>query len=322
MKKDNLKNGIAVIGFLIILIFVVTTFCLIFCSKKNATFEPSSSLSEVEQLITEEETIVTTTETSNDVSTKTTTIIEESTTATPVEETTIIETTIETSQEQSLATSQESTSTSVATTTESVSSSTTVLPQAVPATVLRKSVEEIAKEVWKGLWGAGQVRKAKLEAAGYIYKEVQKKVSELGKQYQVGLSASTTIIIKKNTNTVAATSNSTKKNGYQPTQSEILLLQKLVQNEYGADWVSVYDKACIVASIMCQVKDNRFPNTITSCIYRSCVPFGFNPNRAIKITNSVKQAVSYYFNNQNTVFANWNCNSWYGDGRRNHFYRT
>lgn len=43
----------------------------------------------------------------------------------------------------------------------------------------RKSVDTIAREVIKGLWGNGSDRKARLEAAGYNYKEVQSKVNAL-----------------------------------------------------------------------------------------------------------------------------------------------
>ena len=46
-------------------------------------------------------------------------------------------------------------------------------------TTPKKSVEEIAKEVIKGLWGNGQDRKTRLTKAGYDYNEVQKKVNEL-----------------------------------------------------------------------------------------------------------------------------------------------
>ena len=49
---------------------------------------------------------------------------------------------------------------------------------AKPNDVTKKSVEEIAKEVIKGLWGNGQERKAKLAAAGYDYNAVQKLVNE------------------------------------------------------------------------------------------------------------------------------------------------
>lgn len=42
-----------------------------------------------------------------------------------------------------------------------------------------KSITEIAKEVLQGKWGNGQDRKARLEAAGYNYAEVQAKVNTL-----------------------------------------------------------------------------------------------------------------------------------------------
>ena len=42
-----------------------------------------------------------------------------------------------------------------------------------------KSVDEVAKEVVAGKWGNGSDRKAKLEAAGYNYDTVQKKVNQL-----------------------------------------------------------------------------------------------------------------------------------------------
>lgn len=43
----------------------------------------------------------------------------------------------------------------------------------------KKSVDEIAKEVIKGLWGSGEERKKALTDAGYDYAAVQKKVNEL-----------------------------------------------------------------------------------------------------------------------------------------------
>lgn len=44
-----------------------------------------------------------------------------------------------------------------------------------------KSITEIAKEVIAGKWGKGTDRKAKLEAAGYNYKEVQAAVNKMCK---------------------------------------------------------------------------------------------------------------------------------------------
>ena len=43
----------------------------------------------------------------------------------------------------------------------------------------KKSVDTVAREVIKGLWGNGSDRKARLEAAGYNYKEVQSRVKAI-----------------------------------------------------------------------------------------------------------------------------------------------
>ena len=43
----------------------------------------------------------------------------------------------------------------------------------------KKTVDELAKEVIHGKWGAGDERKKLLAEAGYNYDEVQKKVNEI-----------------------------------------------------------------------------------------------------------------------------------------------
>ena len=43
----------------------------------------------------------------------------------------------------------------------------------------KKSVDELARELIQGLWGNGQDRKNRLQAAGYDYNAVQKRVNEL-----------------------------------------------------------------------------------------------------------------------------------------------
>lgn len=43
----------------------------------------------------------------------------------------------------------------------------------------KKSVDAVAKEVVAGKWGNGEDRKKRLQAAGYDYGAVQKKVNEL-----------------------------------------------------------------------------------------------------------------------------------------------
>ncbi|MCI7759799.1 MAG: 1,4-beta-N-acetylmuramidase, partial [[Eubacterium] saphenum] len=44
---------------------------------------------------------------------------------------------------------------------------------------LKKSVDELAREVINGKWSVGAERKALLTAAGYSYEAVQKRVNEL-----------------------------------------------------------------------------------------------------------------------------------------------
>ena len=51
--------------------------------------------------------------------------------------------------------------------------------QAVSAKVVKKSVEEVAREVIAGKWGNGTARKAALEAAGYDFDAVQSMVNEI-----------------------------------------------------------------------------------------------------------------------------------------------
>ena len=54
-----------------------------------------------------------------------------------------------------------------------------VKESAKSATTTKKSNEEIAREVIKGLWGNGITRKLKIAKAGYNYAEIQKRVNEL-----------------------------------------------------------------------------------------------------------------------------------------------
>lgn len=54
-------------------------------------------------------------------------------------------------------------------------------PTNTTTTAKKKSIEEVAKEVLDGKWGNGDDRKKKLQAAGYDYNAVQKKVNELSK---------------------------------------------------------------------------------------------------------------------------------------------
>lgn len=68
-----------------------------------------------------------------------------------------------------------------------------------PETTSKKTVEEIAKEVYAGKWGNGQDRKDRLTAAGYDYAEVQKLVNKLanGESIDVSPKKSVTEIAKE-----------------------------------------------------------------------------------------------------------------------------
>lgn len=55
---------------------------------------------------------------------------------------------------------------------------------AVPSAPAKKSITEIAREVWEGKWGNGQDRIQRLTNAGYNYAQVQARVEELKSEYQ------------------------------------------------------------------------------------------------------------------------------------------
>lgn len=100
---------------------------------------------------------------------------------------------------------------------------------------------------------------------------------------------------------------------------DITLLRKIVSNEYDSDYVPVEEKAKIVASVMNMVKDSRWPNTVEGVLDQTCAPYGFNKYNDHYMSDSIIAAVDYYFENKDTVFADWTCNQWWGDGTWNHF---
>ena len=116
------------------------------------------------------------------------------------------------------------------------------------------------------------------------------------------------------------------KGSYYPTESERILLVNLVAREYGADWISVEEKAKVVAVVMNRVNSSQFPNDIWSVIhqsgqfedcYTSC--WGLSDTYySYQVTDSVIQAVDYYFNN--TWAFDSNIMYYYGDGSYNYFY--
>lgn len=97
---------------------------------------------------------------------------------------------------------------------------------------------------------------------------------------------------------------------------EYELLCKIVASEYGG-MSDVGERAKIVASVMNQ--SYRTGESIESCLYTSCVPWGFCPDNTWYCSGSVyygdmADAVDYYFANQNTIFGDWQADSWYASG--------
>lgn len=107
------------------------------------------------------------------------------------------------------------------------------------------------------------------------------------------------------------------------TEDERVYLCNVVGSEYGSDWVSLYDKACVVATVMNRYYDGGWQgygraNTIYNVI---TAPGQYNPAYAVNyyrynVTESCIQAVDYYFENQDQ-FPHYT--SFWGDGRYNHF---
>lgn len=99
---------------------------------------------------------------------------------------------------------------------------------------------------------------------------------------------------------------------------EYALLANVVANEYGSNWVSVPEKAKVVATVVNRTNSPLFPNTIEGVLtqpyqFTGYVASGYyQPN----VTESCKQAVDYYYEHPDE-FGNWLY--FWGDGQMNHF---
>jgi hypothetical protein len=106
------------------------------------------------------------------------------------------------------------------------------------------------------------------------------------------------------------------------TEEERIYLCNTVAQEYGSDWVSLYDKGCVVAAVMNRVRDGGWSNGLPSTVYNVLTaPYQFDPSYAVpyyrwNVTQSCIDAVDYYFENMD-LFPNYH--SFYGDGRYNYF---
>lgn len=112
-------------------------------------------------------------------------------------------------------------------------------------------------------------------------------------------------------------------NGELPiSESDFIILCNVVGHEAGSNWISEYDKACVVEVIMNRVYSPLYPNTIMGVIsqpyqfagYQSYVCIG---SYSSYVTESVKNAVRLYFSNPEQ-FSHGYLSFW-GDGTRNYF---
>jgi len=104
------------------------------------------------------------------------------------------------------------------------------------------------------------------------------------------------------------------------TDQEFILLANVVSHEAGCDWLTEYDRACIVAAIMNRVSDSRFPDTIDEVVHQKGQMFDVPYYRVDYSTLSrelIDNAVYAYFNG---TYEFGNINSWSGDGTKNYFY--
>ena len=101
------------------------------------------------------------------------------------------------------------------------------------------------------------------------------------------------------------------------TDWEYTLLLRIVQNEYGSDWVDVYEKTKIVATVF-NIANYYYDGDIEAALDNACVPYGFDKYYAREISDSVYQAVDSYLSNP-SAWDNWYATSWCGDGTWNYF---
>ena len=113
------------------------------------------------------------------------------------------------------------------------------------------------------------------------------------------------------------------------TYEEQIMLANVVGGEYGSDWVPIYDKAMVVATVMNRYYDGGWQgynydgslreNTIYNILTAEGQydPFYANTVYNWNVTESCIEAVEYYFANQE-LFPH--VTSFYGDGTYNYFY--
>ena len=106
---------------------------------------------------------------------------------------------------------------------------------------------------------------------------------------------------------------------YPITEYERILLCNIVANEAGSDWISLYDKASVVACVINRVNSPDFPNTIEGVLTQPYQFSGYYTSSYYypTVTDACVEAVNYYFNNP-SEFGSWLY--FEGDGINNYFH--
>lgn len=81
------------------------------------------------------------------------------------------------------------------------------------------------------------------------------------------------------------------------TEAERILLCNLVGREYGSDYVSIPEKAKVVAVVMNRVNSSLFPNSICEVLTQPYQFSGYivSDEYSYQVTDSVIEAIDYYF---------------------------
>lgn len=106
------------------------------------------------------------------------------------------------------------------------------------------------------------------------------------------------------------------------TDAEYIMLCNVVGHEYGANWISEYDKALVVEVVMNRVRSPKFPNTIYGVLTQKNQFTGMKKYIDLgtfsrQVTKSVKAAVDLYFAEPERF--NHGYLYFTGDGKRNYF---
>ncbi|SEL29926.1 peptidoglycan-binding protein [Ruminococcus albus] len=181
-------------------------------------------------------------------------------------------------------------------------SSTSFELHATPTTTLKKgSKGDSVKWVQCGL---NKLMKAKLTVDGDFGKNTDTAVRNFQKKY-MGAKEVDGIVGPK---TIKAMKNALRIKIEVPkgvSEANYILLCNCVAHEANLSNISMYEKALVVEVVMNRKNSKDFPNTIKGVItqknqFSGASSYANLKTYSSKVTNEVKEAVTYYFNNKKT----------------------